>query len=77
MSLQDDSRLSRRHQIETRILEAAERVLSETGFFAFSLRQVARETGSHPKVISHYFGDRRGLVAAVEARKGRALTDSA
>jgi AcrR family transcriptional regulator len=69
MSMHDGDRQSRRRQAEARILEAAERVLDRTGFFDFSLRAVARETGAHPKIISHYFGNRRGLMAAVESRR--------
>jgi AcrR family transcriptional regulator len=70
MSMHDGDRQSRRRTVEAKILEAAERVLDRTGFFDFSLREVARETGAHPKIISHYFGNRRGLMAAVEGRRG-------
>lgn len=49
------------------ILEAARTLFSNNGFDRTTLRQVADSAGVDPALISHYFGNKRGLfVAAVE-----------
>ena len=49
------------------ILEAARKLFSNNGFDRTTLRQVADSAGVDPALISHYFGNKRGLfVAAVE-----------
>lgn len=49
------------------ILEAARELFSNNGFDRTTLRQVADSAGVDPALISHYFGNKRGLfVAAVE-----------
>lgn len=49
------------------ILEAARKLFSDNGFDRTTLRQVADSAGVDPALISHYFGNKRGLfVAAVE-----------
>lgn len=49
------------------ILEAARKLFSDNGFDRTTLRQVADSAGVDAALISHYFGNKRGLfVAAVE-----------
>lgn len=49
------------------ILEAARKLFSNNGFDRTTLRAVADNAGVDPALISHYFGNKRGLfVAAVE-----------
>ena len=49
------------------ILQAARKLFSDNGFDRTTLRQVADSAGVDPALISHYFGNKRGLfVAAVE-----------
>lgn len=47
-----------------RILEAARQHLAAKGFAGSSLRAIAREAGVDPSLISHYFGDKAGLLVA-------------
>jgi AcrR family transcriptional regulator len=57
------------------ILDAAERLLIETGPSAIRLQQVAEQVGvAHPTVL-HHFGSREALVQAVVERALSALQD--
>src|SRR5262245_65030111 len=57
------------------ILDAAERVLIETGPGAIRLQQVAKLVGvSHPTVL-HHFGTREALVEAVVERALQAMQE--
>jgi len=47
-----------------RILEVARQHLAAKGFAGTSLRAIAREAGVDPSLISHYFGDKAGLLVA-------------
>jgi AcrR family transcriptional regulator len=47
-----------------RILEVARQHLAARGFAGSSLRAIAREAGVDPSLISHYFGDKAGLLVA-------------
>ncbi|MEM1146816.1 MAG: TetR/AcrR family transcriptional regulator [Pseudomonadota bacterium] len=47
------------------LLEAGERLLSETSVENFSLRRVAKETGVSHSAPAHHFGDVSGLLTAL------------
>lgn len=47
-----------------RIIEVARRHLAAKGFAGASMRGIAREAGVDPSLISHYFGDKAGLLIA-------------
>lgn len=47
-----------------RILAVARQHLAAKGFAGSSLRAIAREAGVDPSLISHYFGDKSGLLVA-------------
>jgi AcrR family transcriptional regulator len=47
-----------------RILDVARQHLAARGFAGTSLRAIAREAGVDPSLISHYFGDKAGLLVA-------------
>lgn len=47
-----------------RILEIARQQLAAKGFAGASMRAIAREAGVDPSLISHYFGDKAGLLVA-------------
>jgi AcrR family transcriptional regulator len=49
------------------VLEVARTALEKEGVAGLSLRAVAKEAGVYPTSISHRFGDREGLLAAVVA----------
>lgn len=57
------------------ILDAAQRRLVEGGPEAIRLQEIAADLGiSHPAIL-HHFGSRDGLIAALDARAIRALTE--
>lgn len=47
-----------------RIIEVARQHLAAKGFGGASMRAIAREAGVDPSLISHYFGDKSGLLVA-------------
>ena len=47
-----------------RIIEVARRHLAAKGFAGTSMRGIAREAEVDPSLISHYFGDKAGLLVA-------------
>ncbi|MEO6470987.1 MAG: TetR family transcriptional regulator, partial [Aeromicrobium sp.] len=47
-----------------RIIEVARQHLAAKGFAGASMRGIAREAGVDPSLISHYFGDKSGLLVA-------------
>ena len=53
------------------LLQAAERVLGETGLDAFSLRRVAKEVGVSHAAPAHHFSDVEGLLTALAAEAFR------
>jgi AcrR family transcriptional regulator len=50
------------------ILEAATRVFASHPYVDVSMAEIAREAGTSRALISHYFGDKAGVFAAVTAR---------
>lgn len=60
-------------EAKTRILEAAQKRLTEGGPDAIRLRDLAADLGiSHPAIL-HHFGSREGLMEALEERSMAAL----
>lgn len=52
----------------SRILDAAEALIAEKGFRAFSLREVTRSAGVNLAAVNYHFGSRDGLVGEVLSR---------
>ncbi len=52
-----------------RFLEIALRLYAQKGYEATSLREVAREAGVVPSVLSYRFGSKKGLLEAVISQK--------
>lgn len=46
------------------IIDVARQHLADRGFAGTSMRAIAREAGVDPSLISHYFGDKAGLLVA-------------
>lgn len=62
-------------QARREILDAAQRRLVEGGPDAIRLQDIAGDLGiSHPAIL-HHFGNREGLLSALDERAIRALTD--
>lgn len=57
--------------VDTRdsILDAAEALFSQHGFYGVTIREVAREAGVDTALIHYYFGAKRGLFDAVFLRR--------
>ena len=51
--------------VRQRLLDAATSLFSSRGFGEVGLREVAREAGVTPAMISYYFGDKQGLYEAM------------
>lgn len=56
---------STRDQTRDRILDAAKRVLADTGYASFGVNAVAREAGCDKVLIYRYFGGVEGLAEAM------------
>ena len=52
-------------ELQEQLLDAAETLISEQGFSATPLRQVAEQAGVNPALVHYYFGNKRGLLVAV------------
>ena len=48
-----------------RILEAAERILTDKGYSRLTLQAIEEESGEFRALVAYYFGNKRGLVQAV------------
>jgi len=57
-----------------RILQAASRLFAVKGFANVSVRDICKEAGTTPPVVYYYFGNKKGLFAAV-ARKQISMGD--
>lgn len=55
------------------ILDAAEKLFAEHGFYGVSTRQVSTEAGVDVALVHYYFGTKRGLFDAVFARRAEIL----
>ena len=54
---------------QTRILDAAENAIAESGFAGASLRDIVREARVNLATVYYYFGSKRGLMEAVLKRR--------
>ena len=54
---------------QTRILDAAENAIAESGFAGASLRDIVREARVNLATVYYYFGSKRGLMEAVLRRR--------
>lgn len=52
-------------QVRRRLVETARALFVRRGFGEVSVREIAREAGVTPAMIAYYFGDKRGLHAAM------------
>jgi AcrR family transcriptional regulator len=53
----------------TSILEAAEKLFSELGYEATSIRQIAKESGANMAMISYYFGSKEGVFLEIMTKR--------
>ncbi len=51
-----------------RILEAGETLMSQRGFHAVSMREIAREAGANLGSVTYHFGTKENLLAEIYAR---------
>lgn len=56
-------------ETKTRLLDAAEKLFSERGFVATSLRDVTRAAGTNLAAVNYHFGSRQGLIRALFDRR--------
>ena len=52
-----------------RLLKAATKLFTRSGYEGTSLREIVTETGINKRMIYHYFGDKRGLYQAIFVRE--------
>ena len=57
------------------LLDAAERCFVESGFHGARMAQIAREAGTSPGLIYHYFDSKEAVIAELIARHLRCKTD--
>lgn len=55
------------------LLDAAETLFAETGFYAVTVRQIAQKAGADPALVTYYFGGKRELFDAVLLRRATEL----
>lgn len=70
MTTPDTTRRRDRAATEARILAAARTVIARDGFQGFGVVAVAEEAGCDKKLISRYFGDIDGVLAAIGGALG-------
>jgi AcrR family transcriptional regulator len=58
---------------EGAILDAAEGLFSDYGFYGVTVRQVAEAAGVHPSLPNYYFGSKRDLFDAVMLRRAEVV----
>ncbi|HYU35329.1 MAG TPA: TetR/AcrR family transcriptional regulator [Thermoanaerobaculia bacterium] len=65
------------HHVDTReaLLDAAEKLFSEHGIQASSLRMITQQAGANLAAVHYHFGSKEGLVRAVFSRRLRPLED--
>src|SRR5215469_17515037 len=56
-----------------RILDAAEQLFSQRGFYGVSLRDITRTAGVDVALVGYHFGGKRELFAAVFERRSEVL----
>jgi AcrR family transcriptional regulator len=59
----------------SRLLDAAERMFSENGISATSLRAITSEAGANLAAVNYHFGSKAGLIEEVYARRIRPLNE--
>jgi len=70
-----DSKTAQRPDAKTELLEAARRVLLESGYAGLSTRAVAAEAGTQMSQIRYHFGSKEGLVLALFEHMNAALIE--
>lgn len=69
-----ESRGNRRgEQTRERLLDAAESLFAQKGFYGVTVRAIAREAQSDPALVAYYFGGKRELFDAVLLRRADKL----
>lgn len=59
-----------------RILDTAERLFSDEGFHATSLRQITQDAGVNLAAVNYHFGSKQALILAVFRRRLDALNEA-
>src|SRR3954452_20411921 len=68
MSIEEGHRVRDPEQTRASVIDAAERLFSDRGFAATSMRDISAASGiSHP-LIHHHFGSKEALYSAVKRR---------
>jgi AcrR family transcriptional regulator len=69
-----DTGSSRRgERTRQRLLDAAERLFAEKGFYGVTVRAIAKASESDPALVTYYFGGKRELFDAVLLRRAEKL----
>lgn len=58
-----------------RIVDAAERLFAESGYNGVSIRMIARAASSNLAAISYHFGDKKGLLREIFARRVKPISE--
>lgn len=69
------SQKERREQSIEQILDAAEYLFSEHGYYGVTLKDVAGQVGIHTSLVHYYFEDKQSLLNAVFARRAVVTRD--
>ena len=71
-----DLRPSRRgERTRQTLLDAAEKLFAEKGFYGVTVRAIAREADADPALVAYYFGGKRELFDAVLLRRAERLNE--
>ncbi len=72
-----ETELRTEHHVDTRetLLDAAEKLFSEHGIQASSLRMITQQAGANLAAVHYHFGSKEGLVHAVFSRRLRPLAE--
>lgn len=60
---------------QLRLLETAERLFAERGFYAVSLREITREAETNVAAVKYHFGSKDELIKEVESRMTKPVNE--
>jgi AcrR family transcriptional regulator len=72
---QKRSKAEQRAESREQILDGAEYLFSQRGFYGVTLKDVAQQVGVHTSLLHYYFDDKRGLFEAVVDRRASVTSE--
>ena len=75
INISDESRTQRGERTRTKLLDSAERLFAQKGFYGVTVRAISRDAEADPALVTYYFGGKRELFDAVLMRRAERLNE--